>query len=86
MASEGDGTDQRAVVRLERAIVLMLLRDPGERWSRPDIDSAILERDPAAVEAALRRLEAEGVVEVTGRGISVTRAIRHLDALSMIGI
>lgn len=86
MASESDGAGQRAVVPIERAIVLMLLRDPGERWSRLDIDAAILERDSAIVEAALRRLEVEGVVEVGRSGICATRAARHLDVLGMIGI
>ncbi len=86
MAAESEGTDQRAVLRLERAIVLMLLRDPGERWSRPDIDAAILDRDRSELEVALRQLEIEGVLEVSERGVCATRAVRHLDRLSLIGI
>jgi hypothetical protein len=72
--------------RLERAIVLQLLRDDhGSPWSREEL-GAQLNADAEAVEQALRALDDEGVLFLSGERVSVARAIRRLDELGLIGI
>jgi hypothetical protein len=49
--------------RIERAIVLQVLRDDhDERWARAELELEISDFPPLAVNEALARLDAEGVV------------------------
>lgn len=71
--------------RVERAVVLLLLRDDGpESWSHADIEIELGPYSPLAVNDALARLEAEGVVEVSGEVAQASRATMRLDALKLI--
>ncbi|HEY3864857.1 MAG TPA: hypothetical protein VGL54_02070 [Solirubrobacteraceae bacterium] len=77
--------------RLERAIVLQLLRDDRERmWPRAQLTSElqadVAEIDEAAVEQALRRLEQEGVVGCSEQEVWASSAARRLDELDLVGL
>lgn len=82
-------------VRLERAIVLQLLRDDHERmWSHAQLAielEAELEYDRAeigrqALEKALRRLERDGVLGLSEHQAWASSAARRLDELELIGV
>jgi hypothetical protein len=72
--------------RLERAIVLQLLRDDhDESWSREELLSE-LGGDLAALEQALERLHDRGVLSLAGVDVSASDAARSLNELGLIGI
>jgi hypothetical protein len=77
----GDG------MRLERAVVLQLLRDDhGQSWSRAELASE-LGGEAAAIEAALSRLHRAGVVRLDDDDqISASPTTRRLDDLEPIGL
>lgn len=73
--------------RVERAVVLQLLRDDrAPRWARAELAREICDFRPAQVEQALGRLEREAVVLCEGEEVWVSRAVRRLDELELIGI
>lgn len=79
----GDGDTSK----VERAIVLQLLRDDrAERWSAAELANEISDFQPAAVELALARLEQEHVLRRSGADIWASRAARRLDELRLIAI
>jgi hypothetical protein len=72
--------------RLERAIVLQLLRDDhGQQWSREEL-SAEIAAEPAALELALSRLAADGILCTQAANVSASTAARRMDELGLIGI
>ena len=72
--------------RLERAVVLQLLRDDhSQDWSRAELASELGTEAPA-IEAVLSRLHAEGVVRLNDDRISASPATRRLDDLELIAI
>jgi hypothetical protein len=72
--------------RLERAIVLQLLRDDHDpHWSRVELASE-LGADTTAVETALRGLRASGVVSLADDLVSASPAARRLDELELISV
>jgi hypothetical protein len=74
----GDGS------RLERTIVLQLLRDDRDRrWSRVELVAAI-EAEAPAVETALDRLSEEGVLCLVEEMVWASRTARCLDGLGLI--
>lgn len=76
----GDGA------RLERAVVLQLLRDDhGQDWSRAELAGELGAEAPA-IEAVLSRLCAEGVARLEDDRISASPATRRLDDLELIAI
>jgi DNA-binding transcriptional ArsR family regulator len=76
----GDGA------RLERVIVLQLLRDEHEQpWSREEL-AAELGVPPPSVDAAARRLAGAGVVCVGPDGLTASPAARRLDELELIAV
>jgi hypothetical protein len=73
--------------RLERAIVLELLRDDRkQRWSRAELETQLDadRRQAAAVKDALRRLHEEGVLGLAEDAVWASRAARRLDELGLI--
>jgi hypothetical protein len=78
-------------MRLERAIVLQLLRDDRERiWPRAQL-RAELEADQSehrqeAVEEALGRLEEEGLLGMSEEETWASNAVRRLDELGLISV
>ncbi len=78
------GSDDRLV---EKAIILQLLRDDhDERWSRAELEVEMVPIGPLAISDALARLEAEGVVHLSGEEVSASRATKRLDDLELISI
>jgi hypothetical protein len=74
----GDGS------RLERTIVLQLLReDRDRRWSRAELGAAI-DADAVAVETALGRLTEEGLLCMVEDTVWASRPARCLDGLGLI--
>jgi len=73
--------------RVERAIVLQVLRDDhGHHWSRAELEVAISNVDPIEISEALTRLDANHVVCVSGESVWASRATRRLDELELIAI
>jgi hypothetical protein len=76
-----------ATKQLERAIVLQLLRDDHrERWSDKQIERALSDFKPEAIQRAVVRLEAAGVISCLDEFIGASRCARYLDSLELISI
>lgn len=76
----GDGA------RLERAIVLQLLRDDRQQnWSRAELASELDVAVPV-IETALSGLYGEGVVGQDDERVWAARATRRLDELELISV
>lgn len=87
MPGEPDRLGSRDTWRVERAIVLQVLRDDHvERWSPGELAGQIIDFEPAVVVRALARLELEGLVCREGTYVCASRATRYLDALELVGI
>jgi hypothetical protein len=72
--------------RLERAIVLQLLRDDhGPEWSRDEL-LAELGGAPAPLDEAVGRLHGDGILSLAEEGLSASRAARRLDELGLIAL
>jgi predicted ArsR family transcriptional regulator len=72
--------------RVERAVVLQLLRDDHrQHWSRAELADELGAEAPA-IEAALTRLHAEGVVRLDDDRISASPATRRLDGLELLAV
>jgi len=72
--------------RLERAIVLQLLRDDhAPNWPLQEL-LAELGRGMAAVEPAVARLQEDGLLAFVDGQLSASRAARRLDELGLIGV
>jgi hypothetical protein len=72
--------------KLERAIVLQLLRDDrDERWSRAEL-GVEMGAETTAMEEALRRLGGDGILCLADEDVWASRAARRLDELGLIGL
>ena len=74
--------------RVERAIVLQLLRDDhDERWSRTELQAELDGIAPSALAEALERLERHGVaLTPSADAIVASPCARRLDDLELIGL
>jgi hypothetical protein len=74
--------------RIERAIVLQLLRDDhDERWSCTELHAALDNIEPSALAEALERLERHGVaLTPSADAILASPCARRLDELELIGV
>jgi hypothetical protein len=77
--------------RLERAIILQLLReDHAPMWSREqllsELESGRSEVGRELLEETLRRLEQGGVLGVSAEAVWASDAARRLDELGLIGL
>jgi hypothetical protein len=73
--------------RIERAIILQVLRDDhGDRWSRAELEVEISNVEPLDISDALARLGQDGIVQISGESVSASRAVRRLDELGLIAI
>jgi hypothetical protein len=87
MPGEPDRLGKRDTWKVERAIVLQVLRDDHvERWSPGELAGQILDFEPVVIARALTRLELEGLVSREGPSVCASRATRYLDALELVGI
>jgi hypothetical protein len=86
MQTESGSSPAGGSSRLERTIVLQLLRrDRPQRWSRAELATE-LQADTPALEAAVRALEADGVLCSAGGEVWASHAAQRLDELELIGI
>ena len=77
----------RDVWRVERAIVLQVLRDDrDQRWSRTALASEVSDFEPALIELALSQLQRDEVLSSAGTQVSASPATRRLDQLELIGV
>jgi hypothetical protein len=73
--------------RVERAIVLQVLRDDhGHRWSRAELEVEISNVEPLEISDALTRLDGNDIVRFSGESVWASRSIRRLDELGLIAI
>ena len=73
--------------RIERAIILQILRDDhAYRWSRAELEVEISHIEPPDINDALARLGRNGVVRISGESVWASRAVRRLNELELIGI
>jgi hypothetical protein len=72
--------------RLERAIILQLLRDDRDaNWSREELLKELGGEMPP-LEDALVRLRGDGVLSIADQQVSASPAARRLDELGLIGV
>jgi DNA-binding HxlR family transcriptional regulator len=82
-SSEPPGTENP---RLERAIVLQLLRDDREEpWSHAELRTE-LGVTPSVLKKALRRLRDDEILFMSDRAAWASHTTRRLDELGLIGI
>jgi hypothetical protein len=75
-----------AAPRLERAIILQLLRaDREASWSRDELLMELGGEMPP-LEAALVRLQDDGVLSIAHQQVSASAVARRLDDLGLIGV
>ncbi len=73
--------------RVERAVVLQLLRDDhNERWSRAELEAEVNDVEPSVLSSAIADLECQGVVVAQGEHFLASRCARHLDELGLVGV
>ena len=73
--------------RIERAIILQLLRDDhGDRWSSAELEVEISNVEPLDISDALARLDQDGTVQISGASVCASRPVRRLDELGLIAI
>ena len=71
----------------ERTIVLQVLReDHPHRWTRKELRREIYDIKASAIDQALARLEAEGVVILEGKEVRASLCALRLDAIGMVSI
>jgi hypothetical protein len=83
-----ESKEPRAVTgaRLERAIVLQLLRDDREQeWSSPQL-AVEMGAEAPVLEQALRGLERDGVLCSGQDAVRASRATRRLDELGLLSV
>lgn len=80
------GSDEHA--RIERALVLQLLRDDHDkRWSRTELQASLDNIELSALTGALERLERHGVVVApSDHAVLASPCARRLDELELIAI
>ena len=72
---------------VERAVVLLLLRDDHERcWSRAELEGKLSDIERDVFDGALSRLAATGVVGMEDGAVWASDAVRRLDELELIGV
>jgi len=72
--------------KLERAIIMQLLGEDGERRTQRAQLAAALGIESQALERAVGRLADAGVVCVDGTEVWASAAARRIDALRLIGL
>jgi hypothetical protein len=77
-------TDDRVLVRVQRAVVLQLLADTHPAWWT--VSELTQTLDSPQVQNALARLAVDEVIQTDGARVQASRCIRHLDALDLIAV
>ncbi|HEY3946170.1 MAG TPA: hypothetical protein VGL78_13165 [Solirubrobacteraceae bacterium] len=83
-----ESREPRAVTgaKLERAIVLQLLRDDREqKWSRRQL-AAEMDTQASVLEQALSSLERDGVLRLEQDAVHASRATCRLDELGLLSL
>ncbi|HEY5342541.1 MAG TPA: hypothetical protein VIJ66_02660 [Solirubrobacteraceae bacterium] len=72
---------------VERAVVLLVLRDDHERrWSRAELESKLADIEQDVLDDAVAGLAATGVVRMEDDALWASDAVRRLDELELIGV
>jgi hypothetical protein len=72
---------------VERAIVLQLTRnDHSEQWCRAELERTLHDVEALAVNDALERLSALGVIDLDGEHATASESVRYLDRLGMVSV
>ena len=70
------------LARVQRAVVLQVLReDHPQWWTRAELERDL---EPMALTGALAKLAADDVIQVDDERVRASRCARHLDALGLI--
>jgi hypothetical protein len=86
MHAQSRGPRVECEPRLERAIVLQLLRDDhAPSWALHEL-LVELGASQAPVEQAIARLQGDGLLSLAEERLSASRAARRLDQLGLIGV
>jgi DNA-binding HxlR family transcriptional regulator len=73
--------------RVERAVVLQLLRDDHERrWPTAELEDKLADIEQDVLSSALSRLVTTGVVSTENGAVWASDAARRLDELELIGV
>ena len=73
--------------RVERAVVLQLLRDDhDEQWSRAELEAEVNDVEPLVLSSAIAELERRGVVVAQGEHVVASPCARRLDELGLVGV
>jgi predicted transcriptional regulator len=86
MHTESRGPRAATGARLERAIVLQLLRDDREQgWTSGQL-AAEMDTQAPVLERALSSLERDGVVSLERNAVRASRATCRLDELRLLSV
>lgn len=87
MSRDREPAGTREARKVERAIVMQLLRDDRtRRWEVRELAEELADFDCPLIERALGRLQREEVLRRVGTEVWASRAARRLDELELIGI
>ncbi len=73
-------------IRVERVVLLRLLSEDRERWTREQMKAALRGVDPKAIDAALRTMAELGLAVTDGESFAASPGARRVDAMGLIGI
>lgn len=70
----------------ERAVLFHLLTEDRERWTREQLQAALFDADPDAIDTALRTMAELGLAVTDGESFAASPGARRVDAMGLIGI
>jgi len=70
----------------ERVVLLHLLTEDRERWTREQLQAALVDVDPEAIDEALRTMAELGLTVADGESFAASPGARRVDAMGLIGI
>jgi DNA-binding HxlR family transcriptional regulator len=87
MSEKSNRSQTEVLPRVQRAVVLEILRDGHEkRCSRSQIDRSLSDIPSEVRERALLELERDGLLERLGEMVCASPSIRRLDELDLIAV
>jgi hypothetical protein len=78
---------RRKLWKVQRAIVLQLLRDDHDRlWTREELRDEIPDISRHMFDLSIELLEDDACIALEADGLCASTSVRHLDELDLIGI